>query len=444
MAADREMVFIDKLVTGGVGLGRLADGMVVMVEGVLAGERVAVRLGARRGGYRQAELVEVLEPSPERVAPPCPHYGRCGGCDLQHGVAHGQASIKAAILQELLLRSSLFDEEGLAAVWQEPLPSPHPFHYRQRIRLQVTPAGGFGFRRSRSHEVEEVRGCLLARPEINEAMARLAGSLPLARLLRQSRELELIASPADRDLVLLLHFNRRPRPADCKAAAETAAAVGVRCLLLAVEGQGLFGPFGSEGKEALIRFLLPGRPGAGGELVLTVEPGGFSQVNPEQNVNLIRQMLAWAQEEPVGRVLDCHCGMGNFSLPLALAAEQVVGCDLQGAAIRSGRRNAQLNKITNCRFEKQAAASFVAGLAEAGETFDLLLLDPPRQGCADLVPLLPALAAERIIYISCDPATLVRDLAGLAGQGYRVRHLRMVDMFPQTHHLEVITLLDRR
>ncbi len=435
--SQEEQVVIDKLVVGGQGLGRLADGMVVLVEGVLPGERVTVHPGARRGGYRQAELVAVLEPSPDRVVPPCPHFGRCGGCDFQHVASPRQASVKGEIFLEQLTRQGLQEPPVLLA----PLAAPDPFHYRQRIRLQVA-GREFGFRRARSHQLEPVTACLLARPEINEVLGRLESSPTLVRLLRQGLEIELMASPRDGDVVLLVHFQRKPRPADCQAAQAAVVETGVTGLLLVAAGHGVVGPFGGDAEALLRRFVLPGRGPGGRDLLLAVEPGGFSQVNPAQNVNLVGELLAWAGRP--GRVLDCHCGMGNFSLPLAAVADEVIGCDVQGAAIRSGRRNATANGLGNCRFEKRSARDFVGELVAAGETFDTVLLDPPRQGCADIVPQLPSLKPQRLIYISCDPATLVRDLATFSGLGYATRRLRVVDMFPQTHHLEAIALIEPR
>lgn len=443
----KEIVTIDKLVIGGNGLARLADGMVVMVAGVLAGERVLLQPRRKRSGYCEADLIEVLDASPRRVQPPCPHFGVCGGCDLQHADPADQVAIKEAMLRDHLLRGGFFTSKSLAAIWRPPLPSPKMVHYRQRVRLQV---GGdfypeFGFHRSRSHLLQPVASCLLAREELNRVLAGIADSQPMMHLLAQSSAFELLASPADGDLLLYLHFSRKPRPADLQAAENAVSELGVRALLFHVAGHGLFDPVGVKGKdESLLRFALPGMGREGEDLLLTVEPGGFCQVNPEQNCNLVRQMLVWAEEVPPQRVLDCHCGMGNFSLPMAMVAGEVVGCDLQGAAIRSARRNAALNGINNCRFEKQPAATMVADLVAAGETFDLILLDPPRQGCADLVKMLPQLDPATIIYISCDPATLHRDLADLSTAGYAARQLRMVDMFPQTAHMETITLLEKR
>lgn len=442
----KEIVTIDKLVIGGRGLARLADGMVVMVDGVLPGEKVVLHPRRKRGGYAEADLVELIEASPLRVKAPCPHFGVCGGCDLQHVDPLQQATIKAEILRDHLLRGVLFDQDSLAAIWQDPLVSPRKFHYRQRIRMQV--GGDFmpetGFCRHRSHNLEPVTHCLLAREEINSVLADMEGSEAMTQLLRQSSELELLFSPADQDVVLLLHFKRKPRPGDLKAAEAAVAQLKVRALLFDVEGHGLSGPIGVErAEDAFLHFLLPGLGLNGADLKMTVEPGGFCQVNPEQNIQLVEQMLAWLGDEKPQRVLDCHCGMGNFSMPVAMVAKEVVGCDLQGAAIRSAKRNAALNGIENCRFEKQAASAMAAELIAAGQTFDCILLDPPRQGCADIVSMLPRLAPEWIIYISCDPATLLRDLAGFAEHGYPARRIRMADMFPQTAHMETIALLQR-
>ncbi|MDH4322485.1 MAG: methyltransferase domain-containing protein, partial [Desulfobulbaceae bacterium] len=357
-AAKQETVTIEKLVIGGRGLARLADGLVVLVDGVLPGERVLVRPLRKRGGYVEGELVELLAPSPLRVTPPCPHFWACGGCDLQHAEPASQVGFKEEILRDHLWRGPLFDADSLAAVWRAPLPSPWLFHYRQRIRLQIGNdfAPTVGFHRRRSHTLEPVASCMLAREEINAVLGQIDGCKPMAQLLGYGSELELLFSPADRDVVLLLHFGRKPRPADIKAAEGAVAALGARALLFNVDGFGLFGPVGNgRADDVLLRFALPGLGRDNANLVLTVEPGGFCQVNPEQNLNLIGQMLAWIGEGRPQRTLDCHCGIGNFSIPLAVIAGQVTGCDLQGAAIRSARRNAELNGIENCRFEKRAA-----------------------------------------------------------------------------------------
>jgi 23S rRNA (uracil1939-C5)-methyltransferase len=192
----------------------------------------------------------------------------------------------------------------------------------------------------------------------------------------------------------------------------------------------------------MIRLTLPA--GKGQEPVsLAVEPGGFYQVNQEQNEQLITLLLDWAAVGREQRVLDLFCGVGNFSLPLARKASQVTGMDLQGSAIRSAKRNASLNMLDNVDFTKMDAAAGARFLAGQGEHFDLLLLDPPRTGCREVLPQVAALAPETIIYISCDPATLARDLGDLLALGYGIKKMRLFDMFPQTSHLETMVLLSR-
>jgi 23S rRNA (uracil1939-C5)-methyltransferase len=437
------IITIEKIVAGGFGLGRLADGLVVLVPHTLPGERVRIAARRQRKDYLEAESVEIINPSPERCEPACPHFGRCGGCDLQHIAYPAQVAIKGAILKEQM------EKTGLAISgtgWREPLAAARPLGYRQRLRLQVDgDSGRLGFYRSRSHQVEPVATCLLARSEINLAWQQLAAHAALPLLLDQSQSLELIASPDDGRVSLLFAFRRKPRPRDLQLAREICWNLS-NCQGVLFTGAG-FEPIDPLAPQSgppsfLSRFTLPA-PIIGRPLTLTVEPGGFCQINPGQNEELVRVLLSWAALASGERALDLFCGMGNFSLPLAAAGGEVVGCDLQGAAIRSARRNAEEAGLTNCRFMRQSAAAAIGELLARGERFDLLLLDPPRQGCADILPLLPQLGAGRIIYISCDPATLMRDLTLLAQNGYRLRRIQAVDMFPQTHHLEIITLLER-
>jgi 23S rRNA (uracil1939-C5)-methyltransferase len=435
-------ITIEKIVAGGLGLGRLASGLVVMVPGTLPGERVRITEQRRRKGYLEAEAVEIVEPAAARVMPACPIFGRCGGCDLQHAAYPAQVALKTAVLREQLGRINLAGD-----VWQEPLAASAPFGYRQRIRLQVDESTGrFGFYRPRSHQVEPVTRCLLARPEINEIWRQLQAQETLPLLLAHCRSLEISVSPDDGGVALLFLLRRKPRPRELQLAREICGNFSglLGCLFTGPDFEAM-DPLGQQSgpPSFLSRFTLPASVTGSRPLTLTVEPGGFCQVNSSQNEQLVRTLLAWAALEPGERVLDLFCGMGNFSLPLALAAREVVGCDLQGAAIRAAKRNAEQAGLTNCRFLRQPAAAGAREMLTGGERFDLLLLDPPRQGCADLLSLLPELGARRLIYISCDPATLARDLVGLREQGFQLRRLQMVDMFPQTHHLETITLLER-
>jgi len=446
-SATRELtVTIEKIVAGGLGLGRLADDCTVLVPQVLPGERVRVGVRRRHRRHLEAEVKALLIPAPERRSPPCPWYGRCGGCDLQHADYPSQVALKQEILAELLQRSGL--GAAVLPVLASPLAATAEFHYRQRIRLQVE-EGRTGFFRTGSHQLQEVGVCLLARPEINAVWGALRDQAGWRQLAGQCTALEISLDPASRQVVLLLHYRRRPRPAERQAAwrlcRELPALKGLG-FLPADHAAGPFfdrqaGPEGCREPDQLrLHYVLPAEL-AGRSLTLGVEPAGFSQVNEEQNRQLLRLLLELLKPGGDEILADLHCGMGNFSLPLALRVREVYGVDLQAAAIRGARRNAAANGIANCRFSRAQARQGLADLVAAGIRPDILLLDPPRTGCLDLVRSLAEPLPPRIALISCDPATMVRDLGHLAALGYRIAAMRLVDMFPQTHHLETITLL---
>jgi 23S rRNA (uracil1939-C5)-methyltransferase len=445
-----EKLIIDKVVGGGLGLGRLENGMVVMLPYVLPGEEVIIKPLRRRKKYLEAELVEVVKPSPQRTTPSCPHFAICGGCDLQHATYAYQLELKEAILREQLLGSKVVDSDRLAEVLVDSQPAPEPLGYRQRLRLQIDESGGYGFFHHRSHDVERISSCPLARPEINQVMERFPDSQAMDHLLPLSKELELLSSPGDGSLVLIFHLRRKPRPSDQKAAGQLVDDLDtVKAVYLAAKGIQVLGPYcgtvvdsGDEEKSLLVLLPFPEVTDHGVKpYTLCQEAGGFSQVNLEQNNGMIHTMLDWAGELAPKRALDLYSGMGNFSIPLAAKAEEVLGLDLQRAAIRSGARNAEAAGMTNCTFQQRSALDGIKEMAEAGEVFDLLLLDPPRRGCREVLPYLEGIGSPAVIYISCDPATLARDIKDMSELGYSLEKVQLVDMFPQTHHLETIALL---
>ncbi len=173
------------------------------------------------------------------------------------------------------------------------------------------------------------------------------------------------------------------------------------------------------------------------------EVGGFCQVNLEQNRNLVDLVCKYAAVQPEETVLDLFCGAGNFSLPLAATARTLVGIEGQGAAIRSARRNSENAGFANTTFFKQPIQKACLELTAAGKRFDLLVIDPPREGIPGLATMVGGLCRNRLVYISCDPATLGRDLADLTSAGFRIAAIQPVDMFPQTHHIETVVLLEK-
>lgn len=447
-----EKVEINKVVSGGLGLGRLGNGMVVMVPYTLPGEEVLVRIKRTKKKYVEAELLEVLKPSARRVAPQCPHFGVCGGCDLQHTDYQYQLELKEKILHEQLVGAKVISESGLEQVQEKTLAAPGPFGYRQRLRLQVDKNGGYGFFQNRSHVVEEITSCPLAMPEINQVLEKLPDSRAMKHLLALANEVELLASPGDKSLILIVHLRRKPRPTDIVVAGQVADDFAtVKAVYLAADGVKTQGPFlGSTlSDENLDRSLLLQLPFPAMKKhgipphTMCQEAGGFSQVNLDQNNRMIETLLDWIAELPVKSGLDLFGGMGNFSIPLAAILDKVVGLDLQRSAIRSAETNAAAAGLENCSFLRKSALDGLKKFGEEGEVFDLVLLDPPRRGCREVIPFLGEIGNPAVIYVSCDPATLARDIKEMAKAGYGITKLLMIDMFPQTHHLETMVLLSK-
>lgn len=440
-------ITVEKVIKGGLGLGRLADGQVVMVPRVLPGELVRVRPRRHHRQYQEAELLEVLRPSEHRVTPFCPVYDTCGGCDFQHAAYDEQLLLKNRILAETLCRAGLCREEDIPALLGAPLASPRPFGYRQRIRLQVVQgvAGYFG---RQSHSLIPLSRCSLAVESINSVLAGLSASRQFHSLLPLASGIELLENPARDSVVLIIHYTRKTRPADHRAATVLSQSLPLlEAVIFSVEGHAKGPCFNETGEIPLaglfVEFSLPAQL-CSAPLTLALEPGGFCQVNLDQNENCIRLLLDWTRSPSPGRVLDLFCGMGNFSLPMALQGWDVTGMDMQRSTIRSAVRNAAgAGTAGRCHFRQESAMKATMRLLAEKATFDCILLDPPRIGCAALIPMLPGLDARQIIYISCDPATMARDLVEFVRSDYRLLDIRLVDMFPQTAHQETMVRLAR-
>ncbi|HIJ91429.1 MAG: 23S rRNA (uracil(1939)-C(5))-methyltransferase RlmD [Desulfobulbaceae bacterium] len=436
---------VDKVIKGGLGLGRLTDGQVIMVPRVLPGERVRVQPRRHHKQYQEADLLEVLQPSDQRITPTCPVYDTCGGCDFQHAAYAEQLRLKNSILGETLCRARLCREEEISFLLGSPMASPKHFGYRQRIRLQVA-QGMMGYFGRQSHSLIPVSRCPLAGESLNSLLADLSGNRKFHSLLDLASAIELFENPAHNTVILLIHYARKTRPTDHQTARLLCQGLPLlEAVIFNVEGQAKGPCFNANGEtplsglrvEILLSASLCGQP-----LTLGLEPGGFCQVNLGQNENCISLLLEWMRSMQPGKVLDLFCGMGNFSLPLAMLGWKVTGMDMQRSTIRSAIRNSEGAGLAGqCEFTQESATRAARRLLAEKATFDCLLLDPPRSGCAELIPLLPGLNAGQIIYISCDPATLARDLRGLTQAGYRMIEVRLVDMFPQTGHLETMVRL---
>uniref|UniRef100_UPI0040566963 class I SAM-dependent RNA methyltransferase n=1 Tax=Candidatus Electronema sp. TaxID=2698783 RepID=UPI0040566963 len=427
----RHIVRIEKIIAGGSGLARTAAGQVILSGFVLPGERVELREVRRKSGHIEAELAQVLEPSAERVPPRCPLYGDCGGCDLQHGSSAEQLRIKQAIVTETMQRAHVpLPANGVEDV----LPSPQQWGYRHRLRLKISPDGQLGFFKKRSNEFVAVNCCLTAAVGINAALAELTASGCLRGL---ADEAELLQSPADGQITLVLPLREKQQ------IAATMRQIAACASIAHIGGNAgkAFQPLYSRDKSAPLAQEIT-LPKLGKSCVLSWAGGCFSQVNPGQNARLIALALELAGDVRGKSVLDLYCGMGNFSVPLALAGGNILGIEGSPESVRWAQRNAEIAGA-EARFSATDVSDSLRRLVKKQQRADIVLLDPPRAGIGPAAALLPELQAERIIYISCDPATLARDLRSLCGSGYALRRLIPVDMFPQTHHIETVALLER-
>jgi 23S rRNA (uracil1939-C5)-methyltransferase len=428
---------------GGRGLGRLEDGLVVLVPHVLPGETVLVQPLKKKKNYLQARLLEVLEPSSDRVSSPCRYFGRCGGCDFQHINNEIQAEVKNKILIEHMVRAGVLPPDDKNIL----LPPGQPQNYlgyRQRIRLHVGKKSVPGYHQYHSHTLEPVTSCLLAVSQLNDILSQcLTSNLFFQLIQRHTIQIELQYSAYDNTVVLFVHKERKPSQSDRHSADQLVAELhSLKAIIFTSLGSQPETVSGKKGGASSAVQLGFDQPLPDGEtLKLQFEAGGFCQVNQEQNTELINYLLDWAELSGKERVLDLFCGMGNFTLPLARKAGSATGLDLKRSSIRSARKNAENNHVFNCEFGQETARKGIRNIVADGEPFDLVLLDPPRQGCTDVIPYLPETGAKIVMYISCDPATLSRDLLLLKKHGYVVDKMKMIDMFPQTHHMETMVRL---
>lgn len=438
-----QSIEITDFINKGYGLGQLPDGRKIMIRYALPGERVTTTIKKEKKNFLIGELLSAETPSTERIEPACPHYGTCGGCDLQHASYHLQLQLKQKVVIDLIKRQFRNQETEIVPLVRPTVPAPQPFHYRQRIRLQVNEDQTVGYLQHNSHRLVAVSSCPIARPEINETLAALIASEDADKLLATCRELELCWNPENGLVTLLLQKTRKPRPADF------ANSEILRCSIPILDRIFFSGddfpltaasPKGCGTSMAIEypQLITGGRPSR-----LEWEIGGFCQVNLEQNQRLIEIVIRFADLSKEDTILDLFCGMGNFSMFLAGRGKSLLGVEGQGSAIRSARKNSTKAGLSNSTFIKSPIHKICEQLVAEQQRFDCLIIDPPRQGVPGLTAELAALCRKRIVYISCDPATLCRDLTELCKNNFTIQQIQPVDMFPQTHHIETVVLLEK-
>jgi 23S rRNA (uracil1939-C5)-methyltransferase len=434
----RHTLDILDLAPGGEGTAREGQ-RPVFVPFAAPGDRVEAEIPAGEGAAH-GSLLRVLVPGPDRVEPPCRHFGPasasapergCGGCEWLHLRYELQLRQKERGLAEALRRIGRIEP---GAVPVSPIvPSPEALRYRSRAKLHLDRAGGrLVFFRRRSHEPVPLEACHLLEPGLEALRAALGPALAAVRLA--PREVALEWSAHARRGAALLRVADAGEATRRRAEALLAAVPDLAGVLLQVEGSDRAPA--AVGDPVLLHERVPGVPARG---LARSRPDVFQQANRGANARLVD--LALDLLRPDGEdVLELFCGAGNFTGPLAARARSTWAVEAQGPALELARADLGGG---NVRFFAGDALALGGAFAREGRRFGAVLLDPPRDGLRGLGPLLRDLAAPRAVYVSCDPATFARDLRGAAAAGFRVAEVRAVDMFPQTHHVEAVGLLER-
>ncbi len=422
------IVHITSLSSTGEGVGTL-DALKVFVEGALPGEAVSIEIIKRKKNYAKGRLLTILSPSPERTEPICPLFGECGGCQVMHLQYPAQLSLKRQRVVDALERIGGFEKPAVLPC----LPSPTSLGYRNKIQLPViwdNEKKTIGMYRKRSHEVIPLERCFIQCPHGEEIL-----SLIIKRLNIPSVRYVLIRNAIfnDEALVLLVTDGRFP---------DRIQAFGKDLMEAHPLIKGVIETVNTRKDNVILGktfHTLAGRPYLVEKLLdkqFKLSVSSFFQVNPAQTERLYEKALAFAAIESHETVLDAYCGVGTLALFAADRARHVFGVECVASAIENAIENARLNSQSNCTF----TCGLVEKMIDRFDT-DIVFLNPPRKGCdLSLLNALLIKQPKKIIYISCDPATLARDLAILA-TSYSLNGIQPFDMFPQTMHVETVVNL---
>lgn len=402
-------ISVGELVYGGAAMGRLADGRAVFVSFALPGEVVRARITQEKRGHALAELVEVIHPSPERIQPRCRHFGACGGCHYQTLDYPRQLEAKQAILRDQLQRIGAIQSPPVTST----VASPEPWFYRNHVQLHLAPGSQVGYQAPDSHTVIPIQECFLPEKPLND----LWPLLDLEAIPGLER-VGLRLGAGDNPMIVLEGHSGEPP--------ELSVDLPVSVVYLDDQGAVVLA-----GDEALI-MEVRGR-------LFRVSPGAFFQVNSSVAGLMVDYLLAHLPLSPDGVVWDVYCGVGLFSAFLAPRVKHLVGIEISPPACQDFAVN--LDEFEQVDLYEGAAEAILPGLPGRP---DGVLVDPPRSGLEKPVidAILNAMPAW-IAYVSCDPATLARDLRRFIQVGYRLESVTPFDMFPQTYHIESISLLRR-
>ncbi len=429
-------VEIERLTWGGRGLGH-HEGKVIFVSKSVPGDKLLVRLDRIKSSYAEGHIDAVLAPSENRVEPKCKFFSHCGGCQWLSTAYERQLSEKQSLVASNLRRF-------LAGADLEAIePSVAPTGYRHRADFHVKPTGDqvkIGFYQEGSHQIVNLDTCRLFDATFNDVYERIRGVLRETPAARCLEGMTLAQSETDAHFVLHLRTADGARQEDVRQLAGCTGSMGL--------GGRLVTPARNPGRELVregdVRVTYGvEHPGSGRDLVLEADVRSFTQADYAMNRMLVRKAMELLTPGRHERLLDLYSGVGNFALPLATQCRELVAVESSPYACDDAKDNAAVNDIYNIKHLPGDVSDWTRKLAASSETFDAVLMDPPRSGARDAIEPLVYLHPRRILYVSCNLPSLERDLEDLQTAGYRVERILPMDLFPQTYGVETLCLLKR-
>ena len=445
LPSDAVEISIQRLSHEGRGVAYI-EGKVVFVDGALPGETVMAVYTSRRSQFDELKIHEVLVPSPDRVVPPCPHAGICGGCSMQHISPLAQVALKEQVLHEQMKHIG-----GLTEYAHLPAMLSQTQGYRRKARLAARYVSKkeemlVGFREKNSSFIAQMNSCAVLVEDVSALIAPLKlllggfeGKLIIPQIEVAVGELSTVSGRSQDDgkgtneryqVAFIVRHLEALSEADSAALLNFAQTHQVDLYLQPKGPDSVHKVWPADGLERLYYTL----PEFG--LRMAFHPSDFTQVNGAINRLMIAQALQLLDLQPNDVVLDLFCGLGNFTLPVATRCARVVGVEGSDEMVRRGAENAAANGIANAAFFSANLCVDFDESSWAQPCYSKILLDPPRSGAVEIIPRLAALRAEKIVYISCNPATLARDAAELVRHGYVLKQAGVMDMFPHTSHVE--------
>lgn len=412
------------MVNGGSGLARY-QGRVVFIPHTAVGDLVRVRLVQVKKQYAEAQIVELLQSGPARCLPRCPVAGDCGGCQWQHLPYTEQLVWKERLFKETLSRLLSVEESLFCPI----IPSPEEWSYRSRVQVKCyNGEAGFvtGFYRPRSHFVVSIDHCPIMDPRLNELLSSLKHIISGSEYAGFIPQIDLSVDDSGKRAAVIHYLGSQPVTLvkllqSSKLEADLQVQFGTKKNLTMVQGDGFMH----------LKVDVP-------QLSLSYAIGSFAQINLAQNRALIAAVVAIFPWQKTHNVLELFCGMGNFSFPIARRVNHLTAVEESGLSVRMARKNALQTGIDNLEFCECTAEEALQQI-EINQNYDVVVLDPPRTGAYAVMKCLLGADVPNIIYISCDPQTLARDLGVLLQGGYRIIRSQPLDMFPQTFHCESVT-----